>query len=166
MPDFNRVILMGNLTRDPEFRYTSNNKAVVQCGMAINRKWKDNQEVCFVDFEAWGRTAEVINKYCHKGDPLHIEGRLKLDQWTDASGTKRSKLKVVAETMQFINRGSSNGEGGGARQGSASSRSGGDGPHHQPETSSSSGGGGEHQDQMEDGSKGPHKPVDEDDIPF
>lgn len=107
MPNLNRVMLMGNLTRDPELRYTPSNTAVAQIGLAINHKWKDQsgeakEEVTFIDCEAWGRTAEVLNQYVRKGNPLYVEGRLKLDMWTDKEGNKRSKLKVVVESMQFI----------------------------------------------------------------
>lgn len=107
MPNLNKVMLMGNLTRDPELRYTQNNTAVAQIGLAINRKWKDQageqrEEVTFIDCDAWGKTAEILNQYVRKGNPIYIEGRLKLDQWTDKEGGKRSKLKVVVESMQFL----------------------------------------------------------------
>jgi len=109
MPNLNKVSLMGNLTRDPELRYTPSNTAVCNLGMAINRKWHNKQtneqqeETTFLDLEAWGRTAELINEYVKKGDPLYVDGRLKLDQWTDnQTGDKRSKIKVVVETMQFL----------------------------------------------------------------
>lgn len=108
MPSYNKVILMGNLTRDPEMRYTPNNTAVTSFGIAVNRKWKDGQgqpqeEVTFVDCEAWSKTAEVINQYLKKGRPVFVEGRLKLDQWDDKKdGSKRSKLKVVIESVTFI----------------------------------------------------------------
>ncbi len=121
MPNLNRVMLMGNLTRDPELRYTPSNMAVAAIGLAINRKWKNQQgeqqeETTFVDCEAWGRTAEVINQYLKKGRPIFIEGRLKLDQWEDKEGGKRSKMKVVVETFQFVDsRGG--GEGGGGDDG-------------------------------------------------
>jgi len=107
MPNLNRVMLMGNLTRDPELRYTPNNTAVVNLGIAINRTWKNPQgerqeETTFVDCEAWGRTGEVINQYLRKGRPIYVEGRLRLDQWQDKEGNNRSKLKVVVDTFQFI----------------------------------------------------------------
>lgn len=111
MPNLNRVMLMGNLTRDPELRYLPNgNTAVAALGLAINRKWKDKagaaqEEVTFIDCEAFGRTAEVLNQYLKKGRPVYIEGRLKLDQWTDKEGQKRSKLKVVVEIFEFIDSG-------------------------------------------------------------
>ena len=86
MANFNKVILAGNLTRDPELRYTPKGTAIARIGMAINRTWKSEtgetkEEVTFVDVEAWGRQAEVISQYLKKGRPLLVEGRLKLDQW-------------------------------------------------------------------------------------
>lgn len=108
MPNLNRVMLMGNLTRDPELRYLPNgNTAVAALSLAINRKWKTpggeaKEEATFIDCEAFGRTAEVLNQYLKKGRPVYIEGRLKLDQWTDKEGQKRSRLKVVVEQFQFI----------------------------------------------------------------
>ena len=107
MPNLNKVMLMGNLTRDPEVKHTPKGTAVCQFGLAISRTYSNNgekkEEVTFVDVEAWGRTAEVIGEYCRKGKPLFVEGRLKLDQWDDKeSGQKRSKLKVVADNIQLL----------------------------------------------------------------
>jgi single-strand DNA-binding protein len=107
MANYNRVILMGNLTRDPQLRYLPSNTAVCEFGMAVNRRWRDrdgNQkdEVCFVDVSAFGRTGETINQYMSKGRPLLIEGRLKFDSWTGQDGQKRSRLTVVAENFQFV----------------------------------------------------------------
>lgn len=109
MASFNRVILMGNLTRDPQVRYIPSGSAVAEIGMAVNRSWYDKQtnsrkeEVTFVDVTLWGRDAEVAGEYLSKGRPVLIEGRLALDQWDDkATGQKRSKLKVVAERLQLI----------------------------------------------------------------
>ena len=107
MPNYNKVLLMGNLTRDIELKYTPANKAVAQIGLAINHsyKTKDNEkkeEVTFIDCEAWGATAETMSKYLAKGKPVFIEGRLKLDTWQDKDGSNRSKLKVVIESFQFI----------------------------------------------------------------
>lgn len=104
---FNKVLLMGNLTRDPELRHTSGNQAVVTLGLAVNRQWRDQagemrEEVTFVDCEAWGRTAETLSKYLTKGRPVFIEGRLKLDQWENKEGQKQSKLRVVVENFRFI----------------------------------------------------------------
>ena len=108
MANFNKVILAGNLTRDPELRYTPKGTAIARIGMAINRTWKNEtgetkEEVTFVDVDVWGRQAETIGQYMSKGRPIFIEGRLKLDQWDDKeSGQKRSKLKVVCESFQFL----------------------------------------------------------------
>jgi single-strand DNA-binding protein len=118
MANFNRVILAGNLTRDPELKYTPKGSAVARIGMAINRTWKSEsgeqkEEVTFVEVEAWGRQAEVIAQYVKKGRPLLVEGRLKLDQWEDKNThQKQSKLKVVLETFSFLdsNRGDSGSE--------------------------------------------------------
>lgn len=119
MPNLNKVMLMGHLTRDPELKYTPSNTPVTTIGLAVNRKWKNKDgssgdETCFVDCEAWGRTAEVICQYVNKGDPLYVEGRLKLDQWEDQGGNKRSKLKVNIESFEFL-KGKSDGDSGGSR---------------------------------------------------
>ena len=108
MASFNKVILAGNLTHDPELRYTPKGTAVVKIGLAVNRTWKSEsgetkEEVAFIDVEAWGRQAEVIAQYMRKGRPLLIEGRLKLDTWEDkTTHQKQSKLKVVLESFSFI----------------------------------------------------------------
>jgi single-strand DNA-binding protein len=109
MPSYNRVIVCGNLTRDPQVRYTPGGTAVCDLGLAVNRSWFDKQanqkkeEVTFVDVTLWGRTAEVAGEYLGKGRSVLIEGRLALDQWEDKqSGEKRTKLKVVGETMQML----------------------------------------------------------------
>jgi len=108
MANFNKVLLMGNLTRDPEVRYTPKGTATATIGLAVNRTWtseggEKKEEVTFVDVEVWGRQAETIGQYMSKGRPIFIEGRLKLDQWDDKeSGQKRSKLKVVLESFQFL----------------------------------------------------------------
>lgn len=108
MANVNKVILMGNLTRDVDLRNLPNGTPVGQFGLAINRKWKDQggeqrEEVTFVDCEAWGKSAEALAKYTAKGAPLFVEGRLKLDSWKDkADGSSRTKLKVVVESFQFI----------------------------------------------------------------
>src|SRR3954471_24309790 len=112
MPSFNKVILAGNLTRDPELRYTPKGTAVAKIGLAINRQWKDDtgqqkEEVTFVDVDAFGRQAEVISQYLKKGRPILVEGRLKLDQWDDKqTNQKRSRLGVVLESFQFLDSGS------------------------------------------------------------
>jgi len=107
MPSYNKVLLMGNLTRDPQLKQTPNNTSVAEIGLACNRKFKDKdgemrEETTFVDCEAWGRTAETMAKYLSKGRPVFVEGRLKLDQWQDKDGNNRSKLRVVIESFQFI----------------------------------------------------------------
>ncbi len=136
MPNYNKVILMGNLTRDPEVRYTSGGTAIAKLGMAINRTWTNKEgqkqeETTFVDVDAFGRQAEVIGQYLKKGRPVMIEGRLKLDQWDDKqTGAKRSKLGVVLEGFQFLD---SRGEGGGG---------GGGGEYSGGSSAPSSGGGG------------------------
>jgi single-strand DNA-binding protein len=117
MANLNRVLLIGNLTRDPELRVTPKGTAICQFGLAVNRTYKDDtgatrEETTFVDIEAWGRPGEIISKYCSKGRPLFVEGRLKLDQWEDkATGQKRSRMRVVLENFQFLG-GRGEGEGG------------------------------------------------------
>ena len=108
MASFNKVMLMGNLTRDPQMKYLPSQTAVCEIGIASNRKFKtangeDREEVLFVDCTAFGRTAEVINQYCQKGKPIFIEGRLKYDSWEDKNGGgKRNKITVVIDNFQFI----------------------------------------------------------------
>ena len=108
MASFNKVILLGNLTRDPEVRYTPKGSAVCDLGVAVNRVYttdsgEKREEATFVDVTFWGRTAEVAGEYLKKGRPIFIEGRLQLDSWEDKqSGQKRSKLKVIGETMQLL----------------------------------------------------------------
>ncbi len=108
MANVNRVILIGNLTRDPQLKYLPSQTAVAEFGLAMNRQFKtaageDREEVCFVDCTAFARQAEVINQYCQKGKQIYIEGRLKFDQWEDKQGGgKRSKLSVVVENFQFL----------------------------------------------------------------
>lgn len=129
----NRVFLMGNLTRDIEVRHTSQNMAIAKMGLAVNRKFKtqsgeQREEVTFVDCDAFGRTAEVMAQYLRKGRPVFIEGRLKLDQWQDQQGNKRSKLSVVVESFQFVDSGQGGGgPGGGGGGGYSSGNQGGGG---------------------------------------
>jgi single-strand DNA-binding protein len=131
MASFNKVILVGNLTRDPEVKYTSGGTAVTDIGLAVNRYWFDKQsnekreETTFVDVTLWGRQAELAGEYLSKGRPVLIEGRLQLDTWEDkTSGQKRSKLRVVGETMQFLGgrEGAGGGRGGGGGGGAGGSR--------------------------------------------
>src|SRR5258706_426233 len=118
MANFNKVILAGNLTRDPELRYTPKGTAVARLGIAINRRWKSEtgemkEEVTFVDVDAFGKTAETIAQYLKKGRPILIEGRLRYETWDDKqTNQKKSKLGVVLENFQFLDSG--RGEGGGA----------------------------------------------------
>ena len=107
MASLNKVLLIGNLTRDPEVRYTPSGAAVCEFGMAMNRTYTSNnekkEEVCYVDINVWGRQAEACNKYLQKGSSLFVEGRLHLDQWNDKeTGKSRSRLRVVAERTQFL----------------------------------------------------------------
>ena len=108
MASYNRVMLMGNCTRDPEIKYTPKGTAVAELGLAVNRVYTaDNgekrEEVTFIDVTLWGRQAEIANEYLKKGRPVFIEGRLQMDTWDDKqTGQKRSKLKVVAEGMQLL----------------------------------------------------------------
>jgi single-strand DNA-binding protein len=117
MASYNRVILIGNLTRDIELRYLQSGMAVTDIGLAVNEKYKNSngewiEEVTFVDVTVWGRTAEVMSEYLGKGSPVFIEGRLKLDSW-EKDGQKRSKLKVICEKMQLIGAKGQGGQGGG-----------------------------------------------------
>ena len=117
MSSYNKVILLGNLTRDPQLSYLPSQTAVVELGLATNRRFKkqddtQGEEVCFVDCTMFGKRAEVINKYLHKGDSLFIEGRLKFDSWEAQDGSKRSKLRVLIENFEFIG----GDKGGGAQQ--------------------------------------------------
>ncbi|MCG8409450.1 MAG: single-stranded DNA-binding protein [Phycisphaerales bacterium] len=154
MASFNKVILAGNLTRDPQLSMLPSNTPVCEFGMAINRKWRDQrtnemrEDVCFVDLRIFGRRAEVLNQYMSKGRPLLVEGHLRFDQWEGKDGGKRSKLYVVVDSFTFID-----------------SRGGGDGGSRQPSRAAVSSGrsAGGFQDEM--------PPIDEappnsDDIPF
>jgi single-strand DNA-binding protein len=107
MSTLNRVFLMGNLTRDPEVRYTPTGTAVGDLGLAINENYKNKagetvESTVFVDVEVWSRQAETCAEYLYKGSPVFVEGRLKLDQWTNQQGEKRSKLRVRADRVQFL----------------------------------------------------------------
>lgn len=116
MASFNKVILAGNLTRDPQFSTLPSGTSVCEFGLACNRKWRgkdgnSNEEVTFVDIRAYARSAEVINQYMSKGSPILIEGRLKFDQWEGKDGGKRSKLYVIVENFQFLGSGGGGGRG-------------------------------------------------------
>lgn len=145
--NFNKVLLMGNLTRDVELKYTPSNMAVAEIGLAVNHRYRtkdgeDRDEPMFVDCEAWGKTAETMSKYLAKGRPVFIEGRLKLDQWQDKEGNKRSKHRVVVENFQFID---SRTDGGGNRGGPPGESA----PARQPA-----------------GAAVKHEPISDEDIPF
>jgi len=162
MPNLNRVMLMGNLTRDPELRYLpTNNTPVVNVGIAINRTWRNQQgeqqeETSFIDCECFGRRAEVINQYLRKGKPVYVEGRLKLDQWQDRDGNNRSKLKVVIENFEFID----GGGGGGGEGGEGGGRGG------EARSAPQGGGGGRRDEGGGGGGGGEHVPVEDEEIPF
>jgi len=105
--NYNKIMLMGNLTRKPELSYLPSQTAVVDFGLAVNRKWKSKdgqskEETCFVDCRAFGKTAENISKYLDKGSPLFVEGRLTFDSWTSQDGSKRSKHRVTVDSFQFL----------------------------------------------------------------
>jgi single-strand DNA-binding protein len=145
MANFNKVILLGNLTRDPQLRYLPSQTAVVEFGLAMNRKWTGQdgsakEEACFVDCQAFGKPAETLNKYCKKGNQLFVEGRLTFDSWTNQEGKKMSKLRVTVENFQFV---------GGPKEGSGQRSS----------TSAPPGGG-------EESSQDYGQPAPNDDIPF
>ena len=107
MANYNKVLLMGNLTRDPQMSYLPSQTAVVEFGLAVNRRWtgKDGEkkeDTCFVDCRAFGKQAETINKYLNKGRMVFLEGRLTFDSWTAQDGTKRSRHRVTVESFQFL----------------------------------------------------------------
>ncbi len=132
MASFNKVILVGNLTRDPEVRYIPSGTAVCDISLAVNSQWTDRktnerkEEVTFVEVTLWGRTAEIAGEYLAKGRPVLIEGRLSLDSWEDKeTGQKRSKLKVVADGMQLLGSRDGGGAGSGGSGGGGSTGAGG-----------------------------------------
>jgi single-strand DNA-binding protein len=122
---YNKVILLGNCTRDPEVKYTPKGTAVAELGLAVNRTYttdggEKREEVTFVDVTMWGRQAEVAGEYLKKGRPVFVEGRLQLDTWDDKqTGQKRSKLRVVCENFQLLGSRDGGGEGGGSPRSSA-----------------------------------------------
>src|SRR5918993_3921688 len=124
MPSFNRVTLIGNLTRDPETRDLPSGTTLCEFGLATTRHYKtqggdDREETCFIDCTAFGKQAEVLSQYVTKGRPLFVEGRLKYDQWDDKNGGgKRSKVSVIVENFQFLGGRDENGNGGGRRESS------------------------------------------------
>ncbi len=125
MASYNRVLLMGNLTRNPEIRYTPSGTAVADLGLAVNENFKNKagetvEQTCFVDVVVWGRQAETSAEYLHKGSPVFVEGRLQLDQWESQQGEKRSKLRVRADRVQFLGSPGKGTEFGDAPRGAAS----------------------------------------------
>ena len=130
MPNYNKVMLMGRLTRDPEVRYSANGTAITNIGLAVNRNWRNQdgqtqEEVTFVDVTAFGKRGEAVGQYLKKGRPIFIEGHLRMDQWDDKqTGQKRSKLAIIMDAFEFIDsRGE--GEGGNFSGGGAASAAGG-----------------------------------------
>ena len=117
MASYNRIVLMGNLTRDPQLSFTPANTAICKFGLATNRKWKDRdgnmkEDVCFVDCTVFGRGAETFNQYMSKGRSVLVEGRLQLDQWTSPEGEKKSKHVVIVENFTFVGGGRDGGDSG------------------------------------------------------
>ena len=126
MASLNKVLLMGNLTRDPEVRHTPKGTAVGDLAMAINMTYKaqdgtEKEEVCYVDVVVWGRQAETCRDYLTKGAPVFVEGRLQLDQWEGPEGEKKSRMRVRADRVQFLSRSAGGGGGGGGARGPRSS---------------------------------------------
>jgi single-strand DNA-binding protein len=142
--NFNKVILLGNLTRDVELRHTQGGQALAKFGMAINRKYTVNGEAkettCFVDLTAWGRQAEVLSQYVKKGSQLFVEGRLEYSTWEAEGGGKRSKLEVVVENFQFVGSKGGGGSMGGGDEGGGERRGG--APRRQAQQEGGGGGGG------------------------
>jgi single-strand DNA-binding protein len=134
MASFNKVMLLGNLTRDPEVKYTPKGSAVADIGLAVNRTYttdggEKREETTFVDVTMWGRQAEIAGEYLKKGRPLFVEGRLQLDTWDDKqTGQKRSKMRVVCENFQMLGSRDGGGEGGGGSGGGGRSAAGGSRP--------------------------------------
>ena len=130
MASLNKVMLIGNLTRDPEIKYTPKGTAIADIGLAVNRNYttesgEKREEVTFIDVTLWGRTAEIVGEYCKKGRPLFVEGRLQLDQWDDKqTGQKRSKLKVVGDNIQLLGGREGGAGGGGGRSSEGESQEG------------------------------------------
>ncbi|MBN1553260.1 MAG: single-stranded DNA-binding protein [Phycisphaerae bacterium] len=114
MASYNKVILMGNLTRDPQLSYLPSQTPVCEIGLAVNHRWRSQdgqqrEEVCFIDARSFGKQAEVLNQYMRKGQPLLIEGRLQFDQWESQDGQKRSKHRVFIERFSFVGGGQQTG---------------------------------------------------------
>lgn len=172
MPSLNRVFLAGNLTRDPELRYTPGGTAVAQFGMAVNRKFKNREgqlqdEATFVDIEVWGRQAETSSEYLSKGSPVLIEGRLKLDTWeSKQTGERRSKLRVVGERVQFLGSRGARGQGDDRGQGGDRGRPQRGGPQGGPQGGSQGEPQGEPQARREEKKSESNELPPDSDIPF
>jgi single-strand DNA-binding protein len=161
---YNKVILVGNLTRDVELRYSQGGLGIAKVGLATNRKYKgqdgqQKEEVCFVDVSMFGRTAEIANQYLRKGSKVLVEGRLVLEQWTDQSGQKRSKHSVTVETLQMLD---SKGEGSNTNYSNQSSQQGGQYDNY----SSSNGGSYAQQNTQPMQENIPEIDIDNDEVPF
>ncbi|MFM7133267.1 MAG: single-stranded DNA-binding protein [Planctomycetota bacterium] len=162
MASYNKVLLMGNLTRDVQLKSTAGNQSVAEIGLAVNRKYRtkdgqDREEVTYVDCECWGSRAEVIAKFFSKGKPIFIEGRLKLDTWEDKDGQKRSKLRVVVDDFQFVDSRGGGGGGGGGGGDYSREESGGGGGYGSRSSGGSRGG---------NAGGGGHSGIQEEEIPF
>lgn len=172
MANFNKVFLMGNLTRDPELRYTPSGTPVCEFGLATNRTYttrdgEQREEACFVDVTMWNRRGVVVSEYLTKGDPIFVEGRLKFDTWESSDGSRRSKLRVVAENFEFIGRGGGSPQGAGTSSGGR--RQGGGGGSRSQDQSADGGQRTERQPQQRNQQEQPEEEsfdVGEDEIPF
>jgi len=164
MASLNKVMLIGNVTRDPEIKYTPKGSAVADLGLAINRNYTNQagekvEEVTYVDVELWGRLAEIAGEYAKKGRPIFIEGRLRIDSWEDkASGQKRSRLKVVGEGLQLLGSGGGGGRPGGGGGGGGDYDGGDEAPRSAPRAQS--------RPQPSAAPKRPPVEPEDDDIPF
>lgn len=171
--NYNKVILMGNLTRDVELRYIGNNTAVTDLGLAVNHSYRrqDGEQVdetTFVDCTVWGRQAETCNQYLAKGRGVLVEGRLKMDSWETPEGQKRTKLKVVADNVRFLPRSANSGGGGqgGGSQGGGGQRGGGRGEEVSDYGRSFGGGSGRPQQQQPQDEFGAEGTYHDDSVPF
>jgi single-strand DNA-binding protein len=169
MANLNKVMLIGNLTRDPEIKYTPKGQAIAELGLAINRRYttesgEKREETTFVDVTLWGRLAEIAKEYLTKGRPVYIEGRLTLDTWDDKqTGQKRSKMRVTGDQMQLLgSRGDAGGGGGGFSGGGGGSAE--DFDQRPPARSTGTGGGA--QPARRPAPPAPAPPEEDDDIPF
>ncbi len=167
MASYNKVMLIGNLTRDPQLSYTPSQTAVVDFGLATNRKWtaqdgSQREDTCFVDCRSFGKQAETINKYLAKGRSVFVEGRLTFDSWTGQDGTKRSKHRITVENFQFLGGGGQGGQSGGSYAGGQAQ--GGGQAYGGQKQGNQAFGGGSAPPMAQENYAGPSVP--EDDIPF